>query len=91
VQDGAFFGDINLVATEHGVTPFREAGFFREPKQQLQGLVGDAILGIVEEETGGLGCEVLAAFRVLGEKVAKMEFADSFTVRCESFPCRTLG
>ena len=72
VQDGAVFGDVDLVAAEHGVDAGAEAGLLGQLQQQLQRLVGDAVLRVVEEEADGLDGQALAALRIVGEEFAEM-------------------
>ena len=67
VQHGAVFGDIDFLAAEHRVHALAQAGFVRQLNQQLQGLIGDAVFGIIQEETGGFGGELLAAPEILRE------------------------
>ena len=72
VQDGAVFGDVDLLAAEHGVDACFQARFLGQLQQQPQRLVGDAVLGVIEEEPRGLGREPLAAARVVGEQLAEV-------------------
>ncbi len=60
VQHGAIFRKIDLLATEHGLDPPVQAGGPGQPDEQLDRLVGDAILGIVQIEAGGLNRETPA-------------------------------
>ena len=50
VQHGAVLGDVDLVPAEHRVDALAQAGFLRQLHQQLEGLVGDAVLGVIQEE-----------------------------------------
>ena len=50
VQDGAIFGDVDLLAAKHGVDPRSQARFLGQLNEQLQRLVRDAVLGVVQEE-----------------------------------------
>ena len=63
VQDGAVLGDVDLVAAEHGVDARAQAGLLGQLQQQLERLVGDAVLRVVEEEADGLERHPLAALR----------------------------
>ncbi len=69
VQDGAVFRDVDLVAAEHGVDPRAQAGFLRQLQEELEGLVGDAILRVVEEEARRLGRQALAALGIIREEL----------------------
>ena len=76
VQDGALLRDIDFLAAKHGVDPLPQAGFFRQLKQELEGLVGDAILRVIEEQAHRLGRHALAAFRIGGKKFSEMQALD---------------
>ena len=58
--------------------------------EQLQGLVGDAVLGVVEEDAVGLGGEARAARRIFGEEVAQVPGLDALRVGGERLPCGAL-
>jgi hypothetical protein len=63
-----------------------EAGFFGELDEEFEGLVGDAVLGVVEEEAAGFGGEAGAAGRVGVEEVAEVLGAEGFGVLLKGFP-----
>src|SRR5271165_3610753 len=63
VQDRAFFRDVDLFAAKHGIDPLTQAGLLRQLQQQLQCLVGDAILGVIEVNSGGLSSKTLPTGR----------------------------
>ena len=69
VQDGAVLGDVDLLAPEHGVDPLAQAGLLGQLQQELERLVGDAILRVVEVEPDRLGRQPLAALGVVGEEL----------------------
>ena len=50
VKHGAIFGDIDLVAVEHGVTAGGEPDSSASCQKSLRVSVGDAVLGIIEED-----------------------------------------
>ena len=50
MQDGAVLGDVDRVTSEQGGALFFEVCRTRQTKQQVHGLVRDALLGIVENE-----------------------------------------
>ena len=54
--------------------------------EELDGLVGDAIFGVVEEDAHGLGRHPLAALRVIREKLSQMETANPLVVRLQGVP-----
>ena len=55
VQHGPFFGDIDRFATEHGIDAVAQSAGLGQTDQQLNGLVGDAVFGVVEIKAGGFG------------------------------------
>ena len=68
VQDGAVLGDVDLLAAKHGVDASFQARFLGQLQQQAERLVGDAVLGVIEEEPRGLGRQPLAAAGIVGEQ-----------------------
>src|SRR5205823_7342795 len=54
-----------------------------------QRLVGDAVLGVVEEQAGALGGEPLTSPGVLGEQGAQVNVLDLLMVRLERLPGRS--
>ena len=48
VQDRAVFRDVDFFAPKHGVDAFPQSGFIRELQEQLQSLIGNAVLRIIE-------------------------------------------
>jgi hypothetical protein len=61
-----------VLPPEHRVAALGDAPLVRELPKQPQGLVIDAVLRVVEEETGALGYEAGAAVRVLGKQLAQV-------------------
>jgi hypothetical protein len=72
VQYGPVFGDVNVLAPEHRVPVLRHPGLLGELDKQPHGLVGDAVLGVVEVEACRLCGQPLAASLILGEQVAQV-------------------
>src|SRR5690606_27536031 len=68
VKDGAALGFIDLSACEHCVAAGGDIGLFREPDQKRARLGVDIGLGIVEQETAGLGAESLGAAVMLEKR-----------------------
>ncbi len=65
VQDGAVLAHVDLLAREHRVALRLHAAGAGEGREQTDGLVGDAVLRIVEEEPGRLDREALGSVRAL--------------------------
>ena len=72
VQNGPVFGDVDLLAPEHGVDPLAQAGFLGQLQQELERLIGDAILRVIEINADGLGRHALAALGVVCKELAEM-------------------
>ena len=72
MQNRALFGDVDLVAREHGVDVLAQAGLLRQLKQQPHRLAGDAVLRVIEVETQRLQREVFATLGILGEELPKV-------------------
>ena len=77
VQHGAVFGDVDLVAAEHGVDARAQAGLLGQSKQEPERFVGDAVLGVIQVEADGLDRQPLAAF---GSSAKSLRSDSSLTV-----------
>ena len=69
VQHGAIFGDVDLVAAEHGVDAAAQAALFGQAQQEAERFVGDAVFGVIEVEAEGLDGQAFAALGVVGEEL----------------------
>jgi hypothetical protein len=87
MQDRPLLGDVDLVSAKHGVDPRLQPGLPSQFDQQLDGIAGNAILRVVEQQAQGLNRELLAALRVSREQVAQVQGADLLMVGLESIPC----
>ena len=72
VQHRAVLGEVDLVASEHGVDTIAQSGLMGELEQQPKRFMGDAVLGIVEINSGSFCSHLLAAPRVLGKELAQV-------------------
>ena len=70
VQHGAVLGDVDLLAAEHGVDPRAQTALVGQLQQQLERLVGDAVLRVIEIDARGLGGHAFAALGIVGEQLA---------------------
>ena len=70
VQYGASFGHVDLVAVEHGVDGAAQIGLASQVHQQLEGLFGDQVLGVVDQDvaTEGEG-ELVKTLGILCEQI----------------------
>ena len=84
VEDGAVLGDVNLVATEHGVNLAAQIGGVRKIDQASDCLAIDQVFRIIQEKPGGFELELLGASGIGGEKLP--EVRKGFGLDGESFP-----
>jgi hypothetical protein len=91
VQDGTVLGDVDLLASEHGIDAIAQTGALGQRDEQPERLGGDAVLRIVEVHAVELDGHVLAALRVVGEQVTEVDVAQLREVSVERAPLRRLG
>src|SRR5215469_11293651 len=95
MQNRAIFGDIDLVATKHGIDALSHAADFSQLNEQTKRLVSDAILREIQEETYGLRRHPLAAVRVIRKELPQVQVANFPKVSCQISPrlslCRRCG
>jgi hypothetical protein len=73
VQHGSPLGDVDPLTAEHGIDARAQAGFLREPDEQTQRLVGDAVLRVVQVDARREGRQPVPARRVVGEQLPQVE------------------
>ncbi len=88
MQNGAVFGDVDLLAAEHGVDARAKPRLVRQIDKQLQSLAGDAVFRVVEEDAGRLGGQPRAARGVCREQVSQVNIAKFFAMRFKGQPRR---
>jgi len=86
VQDGTVFGHVDLVSLEHRVDALAEPALFGQPTQQPDGLVRNAILGVIEVDSHGLRGQAFATRCVGGEERAEVLLPDVVPVHLERLP-----
>ena len=91
VEHRSVFGDVDLLAPEHGRDSLFQTGPAGERDQQLHCLCGQPVLGIVEQDPVGFDRQLLAARRVLGEQLPQMPLTHRFEVLAERLPLAALG
>jgi hypothetical protein len=96
--DGALLSEVDLLTLEHVVTELLDLGLASELAQQLKGLIGDEVLGEVEDGLGlvnfvGEGArELLETLRVLGKGILKHNgAAELLVVLHKRLPCRQIA
>ena len=91
VQDGPLFGDVDLLPAKHGIDTGPQAGFLGQLQEELERLVGDAVLGVIEVDADGLGGQALSAFGVVREELSEVQFPDHWVMGFEGLPRRALS
>ena len=90
VQHRAVLGDVDAVATKHGVDALAQPALGRQLQQEAQRLVGDAVLRVVEVQPGRLEREALRTPGVAREQLAQVAAGDLPLVRLQGLPGRVL-
>jgi hypothetical protein len=72
MQNGALFGDVDLVAREHGVDVLAQAGLLRKLKDQPNRFAGNGVLRVIEVETQVRQREAFATLGILREEQPKV-------------------
>ena len=88
VQHGPILGQVDPFASEHRVDPGPQAGFLRQAQEKIEGLVGNPILRIVEEDARRFRGQPLAAPGVVLEEAPQMDIPDSLVMGLEGGPGR---
>ena len=91
VQHGAVLGEVDLVAAEHRVDAFAQAAVCGEVHQQLQGLGGEAMLGVIQIQPQRFEREAFAALRVLRKQRPELNVFDLLIVSGQRLPRRALS
>ncbi len=76
VEDGPLLRRVDLPAAEHGLDALAQAAALGQLYEEPEGLVGDAMLGVVQVEAGGLRAQALSAAGVVGEDLPEVQIAD---------------
>jgi hypothetical protein len=88
MQGGAPLGEIDLLAAEHAPDRGGQPGLYGQGHQQLDGFIGDAVLGVIEQQVAELQREFAEARRVVPEHPAHVQRFDRGMVRLECLPGR---
>ena len=88
MEDGAVLGDVDVRACPHGVDSFPQAGPLGDGDEKGDGVPGQAVLGVVEMEIGGVQGERPAAGRVLREEVPEVDVSQLAVVVQQGLPFR---
>ena len=91
VQHRPVLGEVDLVAAEHRIDFPAQAAFVGQAQQQPQGLVGEAMLGIVEIQPRRFQRKALAARGILCEQRPEMNLFDFPIMRRQRHATRDLA
>ena len=86
VEHGALFGGVNLFAGEVLLAHVFEVRGLEQVLELSHGLVGDDVLGVVQEESAGFQAELLGTGRVLREEFLHVPSLGDFGVGLEGLP-----
>src|SRR5439155_1189398 len=86
VEDRAVLGHVDLVAAEHGVDALAQPDLLGEPKEEAEGVLGHAVLRVVEVQAHAFDRETLTATRIVGEELAVVDVPDLRVMVAESLP-----
>ncbi|MNP14554.1 hypothetical protein D3C76_1068860 [compost metagenome] len=92
MQHGAPLGHVDLVAVEHGVDGAAQVGLFGQIHQQLEGLFGDQVLGVVDQDVTAEGeGELVETLGILCEQILEPGLFVSREVGFQGLPGLGLG
>src|SRR6185312_10502666 len=91
VQHGAILGGVDALAAEHRRDAALEVARRGQRAQQAQGIVVDALLGVVVVQARSLGHQALAALRVGGEQLAQVAGLKLVAVLLQGLPLGQQG
>ncbi len=79
-------GDVHRLTAEHRLHLLGELSLRRQLPQKLEGVVGDAMLRVVEIEAGRFGGQPLAARRIGVEEIPEMQALDFSPMPLQAAP-----
>mmetsp|Transcript_41489 Transcript_41489/g.111062 ORF Transcript_41489/g.111062 Transcript_41489/m.111062 type:complete len:486 (+) Transcript_41489:360-1817(+) len=91
VEHGPVLSDVDFVAAEHSLDLVLQSRLLSESDEERHGVLGDAILGVVEQDVLELDGEGVEAGRVLLEESPHVELLDLVEVLLEVGPSRRDG
>ena len=91
MEHGAVLRGVDVRTREHGVAPRLDAGRPGQVEQEGQRLVGDPVLGVVQDQVAPAGRQTRRPGGVAGEELAQMEVADLVDVCGEGGPLGGTG
>ena len=91
MEHGPVLGGVDLVAPEHGLDVLFQVRLVGEVQEQMEGLVREAVLGIVQVEPRPFADHPLPAIRRPGEQLPQVQVLHFLVVRSQGLPGGTLG
>ncbi len=91
VQHGAPLGGVDLLAGEHALAPALELALAGQLTEQRHRLVGDPVLGVIQQDLPPAQGEALEALGVGGEEIAHVHVGHLFVVAGERLPGGAFG
>ena len=86
MQDGAILGDVDFIASEHGIDFLPKTGGVGQIDEAFDRFFDNEILGIIKKKTNGFELEFFGAVRIFVEQIG--EVREGFRLGCQGFPCR---
>jgi hypothetical protein len=90
VQHGALFRHVDPLTAEHRGHALTQTAFPGQSHEQSDRFIGDAVLRVVEVNTGGFGAQARAPARIFGEELPQMQITDRCAMCFERLPRRAL-
>src|SRR5690606_31456928 len=91
MQGGTVLHPIDSVATKHRLDALWQLAGSCEFKEQEQGFIVDALLGVIQIQANRLDAETLTPRRVGGEQLTQMPWAHASGMGQQGLPLRALG
>jgi hypothetical protein len=86
MEHSAILGGVDPPASEHLLALVKNSGLVSQFQQELDGLTGDPVLGIIEQDIPKAAGEVSEPDLVTREEIAQMKIFDLLKMGLEFFP-----
>ncbi len=86
MQHRPVLGEVDLFAREHALDPIAEAHLPRQVQQQGEGLIGETVLGIIEQQIIEADRILVEALRIVVEQLAHMDIGHLRIMRLQRLP-----
>ncbi len=91
MQNGTILGGVDLLAREHGLAALPQVGLLGKLEQEVERLLGDAVLGEIEEDVLELHRKILKSLRLFLEPLTHVLAFDLLIMGLELGVDRQLG